>query len=336
MKPAIQITCCFLAFVAWGVVEADNRTHIYPTNPAIQQDAIYVSSQGVTRFDRKTLKLIWHVLTDVDTLEPVATHNAVLIATVQGLYALDPAKGTKLWHLACDKTLFPPAVAETVAFVGGIDGSLRALALDTGRVLWRRDFDGWLYTPAIVGDQLVVGGKEAVLRGIDANTGDVLWKKILDQELVYRPVEVPGGHAVVTLFNGKILMVNAKDGSTRWQAQDPTPSFPPAVFGGRLYFGSFDGSLKARSQQDGRIIWEQQIQGRLHFMPYLIEDIVLVGSDQAEIAAYDMNTGTPLWHYLHQREFVARPVILNNAVAVFANSTDLFLRRAPFLSHSQP
>ncbi len=132
---AILLAFFFLLFVASSGLGADNQAHIYPANPSIHPQGVYVSSQGVTRFDRKTLKRIWHVLTDVEALEPVATDSAILIATRRGLYALDPAKGTNLWHLASDRTLFPPAVATKVAFVGGLDGSLRALALDTGRVL---------------------------------------------------------------------------------------------------------------------------------------------------------------------------------------------------------
>lgn len=335
MKSAIQIACFVPASLAWGI-NAYGDSDVYPANPAVVEDAVYVSAQGVTRFHSKTLKPVWQALSDVETLEPVATRRAILVGTTQGLYALDPTTGSELWHLAPDKTLFPPAVSGTVAFVGGIDGSLRAVRVDTGHALWRRDFGSWIYTPAVVDGRLVVGGKESVLRGIDANTGADLWQKPLDQELVYRPVEVPGGSAVATLFNGKILMVDAEDGTTRWQVQDQTPSFPPAVAGERLYFGTFDGSLKARSRQDGRIIWEQHMHGRLRFLPQVIDGVVLVASDQAEIGAYDMNTGTRLWNYLHSRELVASPVVLNNAVAVFANHTDPILQPVPFLSRSQP
>lgn len=264
----------------------------------------------------------------------MVTRKTILVGTTRGLYALDPTTGAKRWRIASDKTLFPPAVSDSVVYVGGRDGSLRAVALDTGRTIWRRDFGGWIYTPAIVDGRLVAGGNENILRGIDARNGDQLWQKTLEQEVVYRPVAVPGSGVVITTFGAKIVMVNANNGATRWEVRDTTPSFPPAIHAGRLYFGTFGGSLKARPQEDGHVIWAQQLNGRLHLMPYVADGVVLVGSDQGELAAYEARTGKRLWHDTQSRELVASPLILNGAVIGFTSDTEYFSLRAAFLSGS--
>lgn len=333
MKRAVQIACAVLGLSGAGACAG---TAIYPANPTVVHDAVYVSSQGVTRFHAKTLKRVWRALAKVETLEPVVTQESILVASTQGLYALNPVTGNELWHVAADKTLFPPAVSRGRAFVGGRDGSLRAVELNSGHVIWRKNFGGWLYAPAVVDRLLVVGGNESILRGIEAETGEQLWEKALDQELVYRPVALPDGNVVVTLFNGKILMVNPEDGSIRWQVKDQTPSFPPAFFGNHLYFGTFDGSLKARSRRDGHIIWEKHMNGRLRFLPHVIDGVVLVASDQAELAAYDANTGERLWHQSHPHELIASPVVLNNSVISFTSNARPLSWDASFLLDSRP
>ena len=251
MKSSIPIACC--VFLTWCTASADTGSFIYPANPAIVDDAVYISGHGVSRFRRLSLTPVWHVLAESNTLEPVATPTAILGGSTTGLHALDPATGRNLWRIASNSTLFPPAANNNIAYIGGIDGAVRAVSIDTGHVLWRRDYGGWIYTPAIFQDRLVVGGKEGVLRGIDARTGDQLWRKVLAQELVYRPVAVPGGGVVATLFSGEVLMVDASDGKIRWRVKGETPSFPPATSNGRLYFGTFDGRVQARALSNGQL-----------------------------------------------------------------------------------
>ena len=289
----------------------------YPANPAIVDDAVYVSAQGVNRLDARTLTPIWRALDGVDTLEPVVTPVAVLVASSAGLHALDPVTGTQRWQLRSQQGVFPPAVSAGVAYVGGRGGSLRALALADGKVLWRHDYGGWLYTPAVIGEHLIVGGQERVLRALETRSGKLRWQKQLTQELVYRPVAVAGERVVVTLFDGTILMIDASDGHTLWQIRESTPNFPPAVSAGTLYFGSFHGKLHARAVANGRMLWQRRLGGRLHLLPQLVNAAVLIANDQGQIGAYQAATGRKLWTGLAARELVASPVVLNDKVLAF-------------------
>jgi outer membrane protein assembly factor BamB len=240
------------------------------------------------------------------------------------------------WQLRSPQGVFPPAAAAGIAYVGGRDGSLRALALADGKVLWRHDYGGWLYTPAIVGERLIVGGRERVLRSFDTRSGKLRWQKQLTQELVYRPVAVAGERVVVTLFDGTILMVDASDGHTLWQMQERTPNFPPAVSAGALYFGSFDGKLHARAVADGRILWQQRVGGRLHLLPQLANAAVLVANDQGQVVAYEAATGRKLWGGFAAHEPVASPVVLNGEVLAFVAGGAYLGWRVPFLTSSKP
>jgi outer membrane protein assembly factor BamB len=296
---------------------------------------VYVAARGITRFHRDSLKPVWRTFTEATAFEPVATAEVILVANTRGLYALDPATGGQRWQLKSEEALLPPAVAGGIAFTSGADGSLRAIALDSGRVIWRRDFGGWLYTPAVIGELLVVGGREGILRAIDAREGHALWQKGLVQELVYRPIPVPGARVIVTLFNGDIMLVDAKDGNTRWQVHDDTPSFPPAQSGGRLFFGTFGGRLKARSLEDGHVLWEQTLGGRLRFLPHVVGDVVLVATDAGGIGAYDVDSGQRVWHRSTARALVGSPVMLKGAIVVFTADGKALSWPAPFATGRQ-
>lgn len=290
----------------------------YPLNPSVHGAAIYVSSQGVVRFDRRTLQQSWRALAGVNTFEPVVTPTAILVGSTQGLYALAPSSGGILWHLPATHALFSPTTAGGTAYVGGGDGSLRAVAIDTGEVLWTRRFEGWIYPPVVAGGVVVAGGSGAILYGVDATNGHTRWSRPLHQELVYRPVPAGRAGVIVTTFASDIAHVSAADGRTRWRRRDSSPAFPPAVAGERLFFGSFDGTLKVRHIDDGRLLWERRLDQKLPLLPRVTGHAVVVGSEQGRVASFELQTGQLLWQREERMELVASPIASGERVLVFS------------------
>lgn len=295
----------------------------YPLNPSVNETAIYVSSGGVTRFDRRTLQKSWRALAGVNTFEPVLTPGAILVGSTQGLYALAPASGDVLWRLAPEHTLFSPAAMAGTAYVGAEDGSLRAVAVDTGEILWTRRFEGWIYPPAVVDGVVVAGGSGAVLHGVDAVSGHTRWTRPLSQELVYRPVSAGHSGIIVTTFAPDIARVAAADGRVIWRRRDMTPAFPPTVAGDRLLTGSFGGTLKARRIVDGRLLWQRRLGRKLSFPPRVSADAVLVGDEQGRVASFELETGNLLWQRRERVELIASPMASSTGALVFSSDGGL-------------
>ena len=84
---------------------------------------------------------------------------------------------------------------------------------------------------------------------------------------------------------------------------------------------------------DGHLIWEQQLSGRLHYLPHITNGVVLVGTNQAELAAYDARTGKRLWHHKDNHELIAGPVMINNKIISFTNKKDVLSWPASFLGN---
>ena len=158
----------------------------YPMNPNLSDGIVYVAQHGVARFPLHGREPVWTALQDRLTDAPVVTESAILVGSRSGISALNPESGALLWEINSPMRLFSPSAAQGIAYIGGEDGSLRAVMIASGEQLWRRDFSGWIYPPAIIGDRLVAGGQDLQLRGVDAATGQVLWQRGLPQELVYR------------------------------------------------------------------------------------------------------------------------------------------------------
>ncbi|MFQ5935415.1 MAG: hypothetical protein ACE5LB_03295, partial [Acidiferrobacterales bacterium] len=87
IRAAGQIACALAVVLATATASSDTNA-VYPANPAVVAQAVYVSSQGVTRLQRETLRPVWRALSGVETLAPVVTPSAVLVASTRGLYAL--------------------------------------------------------------------------------------------------------------------------------------------------------------------------------------------------------------------------------------------------------
>jgi len=286
-------------------------------NPHVGARHLYLSSGGVVCLERGSLQTVWRALGGRQTFEPVVTPELVLVGSSAGLYALERASGAVRWRAAPRSTVFSPVVAGDTAFAGGKDGTLRAVRVGTGEVLWERRFEGWVYPPALAAGRLVVGGQASRLYGLDPATGQVVWRRRLGQELVYRPVAVPGGPVVVTTFKPEVVALSASSGEVLWRRADTVPSFPPAVTGERLWLGAFDGAVRVRRLEDGALVARHPVGGVLSLPPRVASGTVLVGSRQGGVAAFDRRSGERLWHRQLPAAFAASPVLVDGRVLVF-------------------
>jgi outer membrane protein assembly factor BamB len=101
----------------------------YPQNPLLLNDAIYVSQQGVYKFNRAQHEPLWSNLEGIETFELVTFAHLLLVGSTQGLYALDVESGDIAWRIEPQRTLFTPSVSDKadVAYAGSVHGELYAI-----------------------------------------------------------------------------------------------------------------------------------------------------------------------------------------------------------------
>lgn len=194
--------------VAWLLANGPVSAANYPQNPLSLGNAVYVSHQGVFRFDVNAPQPLWSSLQDVETFAPVAFGDLLLVGSTQGLYALRQHDGSVVWHVERAHTLFTPAVTER-AYAGSVHGELYALNPQNGVVVWKKSFDGWIYSPVIgrQGKVLWTGGQPHTLFALSAD-GHMLQQLPTRQESVFGGVDIGQQQAAFNLFDGTTVIVD--------------------------------------------------------------------------------------------------------------------------------
>src|SRR5262245_53571492 len=84
----------------------------------------------------------------------------------------------------------------------------------------------------------------------------------------------------------ELWRISGTDGSTS----------TPAVFGGVVYFGNWDGTLRAVSAATGAPIWTRQLSTAvIDDSPLVVGDTVYIGDGTGNLHAVNRETGVPRW-----------------------------------------
>jgi len=234
-----------------------------PQNPLLTGDSIYVSQQGIYRFDRNQREPLWSSLAGVETFEPVIYKDLLLVGSTQGLYALHLESGRIAWHIEKKHTLFTPSIAK-MAYAGSVHGELYSIDPRDGKINWRRQFSGWIYSPAVneKSNQLWTGGQAHQVYGIDIDNGGLQYQLATTQESVFSALDLGNGQTGFNLFDGSTLVVESSSGKVAAiLAGDSQPNVIYA-YAGTIYRSHLDGSLMAFDAQNHALKWRHSLAPR--------------------------------------------------------------------------
>ena len=218
----------------------------YPVNPALIDDSIYVSQQGIYRFDRNQSEPLWSSLQGVETFEPVIYETLLLVGSTRGLYALELATGRIAWHIEKQHTLFTPSIS-TWAFSGSLHGTLYAIDPEHGDIIWRSRFPGWIYSPVVneATTQLWTGGQAHKIYALSAAEGSQEHEIATTQELVFSPIDLGNNRIAINLFDGSTLVIAALSASVEGVLEGDSQPIDLRHYGNSIYRSHRDGTLSA-------------------------------------------------------------------------------------------
>jgi outer membrane protein assembly factor BamB len=234
-----------------------------PQNPLLLNDSIYVSRQGIYKFDRNRREPLWSSLSGVETFEPVIYDDLLLVGSTQGLYALNLDSGRIAWHIEKQHTLFTPAIS-AMAYAGSVHGELYAIDPRDGNINWRRQFAGWIYSP--VADEqsnlLWTGGQAHQVYGLDIDDGSLQYQLATTQESVFSPVDLGGGATAFNLFDGSTLVVTSSNGQLAAILDGNSQPNDIYAYGDTIYRSHADGSLAAFDRRNQALKWRRSLVSR--------------------------------------------------------------------------
>lgn len=311
---------CVLYF-SFGVINVFAET---PQNPYFNESGIFVSEQGVYRFNPNDMSLSWSALTSVHTFEPVVVGDKVFVGSTQGLFALDIQSGEMLWQIEKDKTIFSPQVFGQHLYSGSFHGQIYDVSSLNGSIHWTSQFDGWVYSPVVksVTGLLWTGGQAHQAMSISMDSGKHVHSIELEQEVIFSPVDTGKGSVGYNLFNGTTVIINSDSGIIQNKISGVSQARHLVVNEGVIYRSSRDGLLTA-IKQDNQIktgngqLWQKKIYDTdLSIHPSLNRYLLLSDDDQ-NLQLLDLEQRNVLWGKKLQGRWFSPFQINPNKIVVF-------------------
>jgi eukaryotic-like serine/threonine-protein kinase len=175
-----------------------------------------------------------------------------------------------------------PALSNGVVFVGSSDGVFYAVERDTGKQKWKSVMtDPISSSPAVANGLVYFLTYDGVFYALAEDTGEIKWRFATGGE---RRFEAKGIHGLTPATQN---------------IADPMDVFlsSPAVFNGRVYFGSSDGHVYALDARTGVLAWSFETGDVVHASPAIANNTIYIGSWDSYLYALDAATGLEKWRF---------------------------------------
>jgi outer membrane protein assembly factor BamB len=189
-----------------------------------------------------------------ENLAPTVTERSAIFSTVDGLIALDPAGGERLWEVDGNRISSPPVVRDDRVYAPDFGRGIRSFDAVTGDQLWEFECDGSWATPS-VGKQVVFAGYEGGIVALDRSDG-----RPIDRISTHRYAAPPSGISKI----GETVVTGTTDDSVvtvDWDGRKFVPSdheprgggsyTAPTFTGNRLIFVEYVGGDVRLAVRDG-------------------------------------------------------------------------------------
>ncbi|MEF8856005.1 MAG: PQQ-binding-like beta-propeller repeat protein [Haloplanus sp.] len=224
------------------------------------------------------------------------------------LYALDPARGTRVWGFDAPerRRVYPLGATDETVFVGTRDDdqarsgeSVYALAAGDGHERWRVESgDAFPNGHAVRRNTLLVR-TPARVRALDVETGAERWR-IDSPTVMYGPAVDTRGERVFVGYDGAVRAVGLADGRERWR-RDVDFSIsgvltPQAAASTTVFVADRAGRLLALSPLDGSTRWTLSVDADA-FRPHVARTSERLFVGGPGVYALDPVSGERAWSF---------------------------------------
>jgi len=255
---------------------------------------------------------------------PVISGSLFYAATYIGdVFAIDTQSGAIKWSYETDHQIVGgPVVAEDAIIVASGDKIYKFDSI-TGTRLWEPvDTSGKIWgTPIVWQDTIFFGNLNHKIYSVDLESGDINWEKGFSGAFASTPLAVNDTLYIGSLDN-KFYALNINDGSTKWEFETDNWVWTKAAYHqGTVFFGSFGGSVYAINAETGALDagWGRPYQtetgDRIRAMPVIVDDVLVIGSQDDHVYGLDINDGTQSWATLrYEDDIMADPCVSGSTV----------------------
>ncbi len=238
----------------------------YLSSPNIYNGNVFIGSGDgfLYAFDCESKKNLWKYNAHSRVRStPAISGELIVFGTMDGhIITLNLKTGIMKWNFAVDGASFhfddrnndrtsifcSPSIENGIVTVGGRDGLLYAVDLETGKLIWKTTHDGssWILSTGISGNTLYVGsGSAFILQADDLQTGKEKWR-FKTKSAVFSSISITGNTLYFADIAGMVYALDGSTGKEKWEYPAGTRIFStPVAADSMIYFGSDDGNVYA-------------------------------------------------------------------------------------------
>lgn len=191
-----------------------------------------------------------------------------------------------------------PVVADSIVFVGTLQGELHAVHIRSGQRVGYRSFESAIVgAPVIDGNTIIVTSAldKPTLVAYDVRLASETWS--LDVGPIETSPLLVGSRLIVATLTGSVICVEKSTGEELWRFKAGRQiRSSPASEGNLVVFGSDDGSISALDIADGSLLWKFATRGSVFAPPTIQGATVYIGSTDKTFYAIDLTDGSLKWN----------------------------------------
>lgn len=265
-------------------------------SPAIQDGVIVIGDYLGTIYalDEKSGEELWRHEAEAEISGSASFHNDNVLVTSQDfkLYCLAVKDGKLQWtYETQDQIRCSPTVAGNRTFLGGCDGQLHVVNLDTGKAMGDPlPLAGPTgSTPAVQGNIAYLPIMDGVVYALDFEQNKQLWEHEDDE----RPQQYESSAAIsnelviVSSENRQVDALSIKTGKRKWRhTLRRAAKASPVIAGNDVWIASTDGRLIRLSLDDGTEKWSYEVRGGFLSAPAIAGQALFIADKDGVVRCF--------------------------------------------------
>jgi eukaryotic-like serine/threonine-protein kinase len=191
------------------------------------------------------------------------------------------------------------AIADGVVYVGGGNGDLAALDLESGKLKWKYTTGNLIgeSSPAVSADTVFVGDLGGLMHAVRIADGKALWTFKTAAEIKSSPVLAEGA-VLFGSYDGNLYAVDQKSGKLRWKfTTNGMVHATPAVQNGLAFIAGCDSQLRAIRIADGKEAYHIDSGAYTGASPLIDGTRAYYGTFNNDVLGVDLQRKRIAWRY---------------------------------------
>lgn len=129
---------------------------------------------------------------------------------------------------------------------------------------------------------------------IDSREKKEIWRKMFDSPIVTSSA-IYQDKIFIPFLNGTLRALEIKSGKNVWETKLPQPITGRLLVGSGKIFVPANTSLFALSPNEGKILWQRDLNGALESCPLLVDNTLYIATWNKSLFALNAGNGSILW-----------------------------------------